>query len=176
MVLLFILTILLHCGTHQQKQIDKPLKQCLYSCWERWRFLFECFSCKSGIVKKTAFWKESARPILMSYNGSVIYIDCRSWVKPAIQPTVRLLSPRQGKKSHHDPLRLISFTLLTFDWQLRLYTTQQGNILSCVKLLLWWSSAGRAEDGEKLGKMLKCMALGWILQHQHFHFFWTAPS
>lgn len=152
----------IHYSCISEQTSTNSVKQCLYSCWKRWRSNFECFSCKSGI-KKTAFWKQPARPILISYNGSVIYIDCRSWVKPTIQPTVRLLNPRRGKKSHHDLLRLISFTLLTFDWQLHLYTTQQGNILSCVKLLLWLSSTGRAEEGKKLGKMLKCMALGWIL-------------
>lgn len=69
--------------------------------------------------------------------------------------------PSTRKKSHHGLLGLISFRLLPLDWQLQFCTTQQGDIVSCVKVLRWLSSTDHSEDWEKLDKIFKCMPWGW---------------
>lgn len=106
----------------------------------------------------------------MCYNSAVIYLDCRSWVKPTIQQAVSLLNPWQGKKkSHHGQLGLISFRLLPLDWQLQFCATQQGNVLWRVKVLPWLSAADHSEDRGNLGNILKCkVQVGHCYEHFHF--------
>lgn len=81
------------------------------------------------------------------------------------QPSNRLsvCSGGKKKKSHHGPLWLISFRLLSLDWQLQFCTTQRGNVLSRVRVLPWLSTADHGEDSwGKLGQHFKIQAVGLV--------------